>query len=142
MRLELAADEADRGRPGAVASEAVGGSRDDDRVGRQPQVVVRAEADHLAPALDLDHRALRRAQHGDRLARPRLVHRVELGRELGVEASSAGRGKRGFDRLADDVVAHSSSAAGGITSEGWMLIEVLEESARTPRRTISAATAC
>ncbi len=78
-----AADEADRGHPVAPALERLVRCRDDRRMAREAQVVVRAEVEQLAP-FDVHVRTLRRGHHELGLVEPRR----RAPRRAGVDRSS------------------------------------------------------
>ena len=139
---ERAADEAHRGGPGAVARQPLGAGAHDVGMVGEAEVVVRAQAEDLAAALELDHRALRGAQHRDPLQRPGFGHLRQLGAQLGLERGHAASLANAASIDSATISNARSSASAGITSEGWRLSEVVLESAITPRRHISAATAC
>ena len=100
MRLEGAADEADRGRSGAVPLEASDARAHDLGMRCQAEVVVRGEHDHLTPPGHLHDGALRRFEGEEALVGTRVAQRVELSSQLlgqgGVHAS-------GSVRLEDDL---------------------------------------
>ena len=104
LGLELAADEAHRGGPGAVARQRRGAGADDRRVVGEPEVVVRAQAEDLAAALDLDHRPLRaRSAPGSASSSPRSPSRSSSARSSVSSAVIAALRERRLDRLGDDL---------------------------------------
>ena len=90
VRLERPADEADRGRPRAVALEPLDPRTHDLRMAGEPEVVVRGEDDDVAVTLHLHDGALRRLEGEEALVRSRLAERVELRAELLVEGGAHG----------------------------------------------------
>ena len=76
-----AADEAYRGHAVAVAVERRVGGGDDRRVVGEPEVVVGAEVQHLAPVLEADHGILRRGDDALALEQPRAREFRRLGFE-------------------------------------------------------------
>ena len=87
VRLERAADEAHGRRARAVLAEPLDPGLDHLRPVGEPEVVVRGEHEHLAAALHLDERPLRRAERVEALVGARLAQRVELGAQPRVHAS-------------------------------------------------------
>ena len=89
MNGEVASDEPGRARAGALALGRGHRRRDEARVGREPEVVVRAEVHELAAA-ELDDGALRAAERLERAPEPLRLE----GRELAVDPGERGRHQR------------------------------------------------
>jgi hypothetical protein len=85
VRLERPADEADGCGSRAVAAQALDPGLDDLRPVREPEVVVRREHEHLAPALHLHDGALRRGEDVRGLVGAGLAESGELRAERLVE---------------------------------------------------------
>ena len=119
VRGEEAADEADRGRPGAVAAQPLGRGLDDARLGGEAEVVVRAQADRLAPVGEADRAgpAGSRSRAASSSPPPRRARRARRGARGRASRSSARR-EHGVGRVADDRRAPRSSSAGGISQRG------------------------
>ena len=89
VRGEEAADEPDRGGAGSPPLRSFDGGLDYDRVVGEAEVVVRAEADGLAPVGEGDRRALGGVDRAERLHRAGGVELGELALEVGLEAAHA-----------------------------------------------------